>query len=103
MTYTLKRMALSRNEAIMLPKIILALGELWRRTRGMIGRSCFDSTYRQAGKQTQKMASEERTNGCVPFSLVSTFTPLNMLEGKDRKKGGRGLTCKDIATEVLPK
>lgn len=63
----LKRMALSRNEAMKLEKMMLARGELYSNIRGMMGRSCCDSTYRHAGKHTPKMTSEAMTSGCVPF------------------------------------
>lgn len=36
-----------------------------------MGRSCFDSTYRHAGKQMAKMTSEERTNEWVPRLYIS--------------------------------
>lgn len=72
-THVLNKMAFSRKEAMKFEKIMLALGDLLKRIKGMIGRSCFDSTYRHAGKQTMKITSEAIMNGCDPYLCVSLY------------------------------
>lgn len=62
-TYTLKRMALRRNEAMVFAKMMFARGELRRRASGMMGLSTRLSTYRQVGKHTAKIDSEVMMSG----------------------------------------
>ena len=66
-TYTLKRIAFSRNDAITLAKIMLARGALCNSSSGMTGRATRLSTQRQVGKHTPDIASEAMVKGWDPL------------------------------------